>query len=67
MEGLHEHFVEMIRQCIEYGMKLPLIVCAVSPNGNVLVTRFNEGYGPETLAEHVEDCAFKMPVKCDGG
>jgi hypothetical protein len=43
-------------------MKLPFIVCAVSPNGSVLVTRFNEGYGPDTLAEHVEDCAFKMHI-----
>ncbi|UPK39733.1 hypothetical protein IVB18_22420 [Bradyrhizobium sp. 186] len=62
MEELQEHFVEVLRQCIDDGMKLPFILCAMSPNGSVLVTRINEGRGPDTLAQHVEDNAFKTPI-----
>jgi hypothetical protein len=62
MEELQEHFVEVLRQCIDNGMKLPFIVCAISPNGSVLVTRINEGLGPDTLAQHFEDQGFKTPV-----
>ena len=39
MEELQEHFVEVLRQCIDDGMKLPFIVCAISPNGSALVMR----------------------------
>jgi hypothetical protein len=62
MEELQEHFVEILRQCIDNGMKLPFILCAISPNGSVLVTRINEGRGPDTLAQHFEDPGFKTPV-----
>ena len=62
MEGLQEHFVETLRQCIDNGMKLPFIVCAISPNGSVLAARYNEGRGPDTLATHFEDHGFTTPV-----
>ena len=61
-EELQEQFVEALNHCIDAGMKLPFIVCAVSPNGSVLVTRINEGRGPDPLAQHFEDHAFKTPV-----
>jgi hypothetical protein len=28
----------------------------------VLVARFNEGLGPDTLAQHFEDHVFKTPI-----
>ena len=62
MEELQEHFVKALRHCVDNGMKLPFIVCAISPNGSVLVTRVNDGREPDTLAQHLEDDAFKMPV-----
>jgi hypothetical protein len=62
MEELQEDLAEMLRQCIDNGMQLPFIVCVVSQNGSVLVTRFNEGRGPNTLAQHFENGAFKTPV-----
>lgn len=62
MEELQELLVEALRQCVDNGMKLPLIVCAVSSNGSVLATRINEGREPDTLAQHFEDRAFKTPV-----
>ncbi len=61
-EELQEHFVTVLRQCIDNGMKLPFIVCAISPNGSALVMRINDGRGPDTLAQHFEDYAFKTPV-----
>jgi hypothetical protein len=62
MEELQEHFVEALSHCIDIGMKLPFIVCAISPNGSVLVTRINEGRGPDTLAQHFENGAFRAPI-----
>jgi len=62
MEELQEHFVEVLRQCIDNGMKLPFVVSAISPNGSALVMRINDGRGPDTLAQHFEDDAFKTPV-----
>jgi len=62
MEELQEHFVEMLEQCIENGMKLPFIVCSVSRNGSVLATRINEGRGPDTLAQHYEEHGFQTPI-----
>lgn len=60
-EELQEHFVDMLKQCIDNGMTLPFIVCAISSNGSVLVTRINEGRGSDTLAQHFED-DFTTPV-----
>jgi uncharacterized protein (DUF302 family) len=62
MEELQEHILEALRHCIEIGMKLPFVVCAVGTNGSVLVTRINEGREPDTLAQHSEDHGFTTPV-----
>lgn len=62
MEELREHLVEALEHCIDIGMKLPFIVCAVSPNGSVLAIRYNEGRGPDPLAQHFENEAFTTPV-----
>jgi hypothetical protein len=62
LEELQEHFVEMLRKCVDNGMKLPFVVCAVGSNGSTLVTRINDGRDPDTLAQHFEDQGFRMPV-----
>jgi hypothetical protein len=31
---------DVLNQCLTDGMKPPLILCAMSPNGSVLVVRF---------------------------
>jgi hypothetical protein len=62
MEELQEHLVNVLRQCIDNGMKLPFIVCVASPNGSVLATRINDGRGPDTLVQHFEDHGFKTPI-----
>lgn len=62
MEELQEHLAEALSRCINNGMKLPFIVCAISPNGSALVTRVNEGREPDTLAQHFENDAFTPPV-----
>jgi hypothetical protein len=62
LQELQDHFVEAINRCIENGMKLPFIVCAASPNGSVLAVRFNDGRGPDMLAEHFENHTFTTPL-----
>ena len=62
-EMVHDVLTTILDHCIaEHGMQLPLIVCCVSPNGSVLVTRVNEGAEPDVLAEHYEGSTFKEPV-----
>lgn len=65
-EELLEHIVAALRRCVDCGMKLPFIVCAVASNGSVLATRINEGRGPDTLAQHVEDHSFTTPINIFG-
>jgi hypothetical protein len=47
---------------IQRGLKLPFIVCAVSPNGSVYCIRCNGEAEPEMLAQHVEPEGFRAPV-----
>jgi hypothetical protein len=42
-------------------MTTPFILCCVSPNGNVLVSR-TDGQNPEVLAEHYEGAGFAVPM-----
>jgi hypothetical protein len=42
-------------------MIMPFIVCAVSPNGTVVVNRVSSG-DVEPLAEHYEDRGFIVPM-----
>ncbi|MCG2632200.1 hypothetical protein L6654_36900 [Bradyrhizobium sp. WYCCWR 13023] len=67
-----EHFVAELTQRVDETMKFPLVVCAIASNGSVLATRINEGGGPETLTQHLEDHGFKTPINImivghDGG
>jgi hypothetical protein len=62
-ELVHDVLTAILDQCIaEHGMRLPLIVCCVSRNGSVLVTRVNEVAEPDVLAEHYEGSTFNEPV-----
>ena len=55
-EAFQQVFATIIERCVaQHGMQLPLVVCAVSSNGSVLVTRVNEGAEPDVLAEHFEE------------
>jgi hypothetical protein len=51
----------VIRQCCNDGMIMPFIVCAVSPNGSVVVSRVGSG-DAEPLAEHYEARGFSVPM-----
>jgi hypothetical protein len=62
MKELEANIVAVLRQCIDNGMKLPFIVCVISPNGSVLVTRANKGREPDVLAHHIENDVFTSPV-----
>ena len=39
MEELQKHLVEALNRCIDNGMNLPLVVCAVSANGSIAISR----------------------------
>ena len=51
----------VIRECRDDGMVMPFIVCAVSPNGGVAVSRVGSG-DVEPLVEHYEDRGFRVPM-----
>jgi hypothetical protein len=55
--------VEIFERCSERGFVLPWIVCSVSPNGSVCVTRIHgSGKAGECLAEHYEAKGFRLPM-----
>lgn len=63
MNGLSEFFASILEQCLERGMQLPLVVCAVGQNHSVLVTRAHGGgVNPDVLAEHYEGGSFALPI-----
>ena len=51
----------VIKECPEDGMIMPFIVCAVSPNGSVVVSRVGSG-DMEPLAEHHGDRGFSITM-----
>ncbi len=51
----------VIRECRDDGMIMPFIICAVSPNGSVAVSRVGSG-DVETLAEYYEGRGFSVPM-----
>jgi hypothetical protein len=64
-EGIDElsaNLREVLVACIQRGMQLPFIVCAVSPNGSVYCIRCNGEAEPDMLAHHVEPEGFRRPV-----
>jgi hypothetical protein len=63
MEDLRELLAEMLERCLAAEMQLPFVICAVSPNGNVMAFRFHEpGREPEVLAQHDEGQGFSLPM-----
>jgi hypothetical protein len=62
-EDFPQKFATIIERCIaENGMQPPLVVCTVSTNGSVVVTRVNAGGEPDVLAEHSENQTFAFPI-----
>lgn len=68
MEGLNasqsdltNFIATVISECRDDGMVMPFIVCAVSPNGSVVVSRVGSG-DVEPLAEHQEARGFSVPM-----
>jgi hypothetical protein len=53
---------DVLNQCLADGMKAPLILCAMSPNGSVLVMRFLGQGGPDKLAQNFEAGGFRLPM-----
>jgi len=63
MVDLLEHLSEALEACVERGMQLPFIMCAISPNGSVLNMRVHGGgIDPDVLAEHYEEEGFRTPM-----
>jgi hypothetical protein len=61
--NLTAFMVEGLERCLEKGMQLPFIICAISPNGSAYVGRFSgPGESPETLTQHIEDAGFSLPM-----
>jgi hypothetical protein len=58
---LTKFMASVIRECRDDGMVMPFIVCAVSPNGSVAVSRVGSG-DLEPLAEHHEAHGFSVPM-----
>ena len=63
MDRQFDEFAHALNQLIaDHGLQFPVIVCWVSAtNGNVLVTRVNEGTS-EVLAQHSESEKFGLPL-----
>ena len=66
-EELATFFPEVFEQCIERGMRLPFIMCAVAKNHSVTVARVNwatefKDTDSVVLAEHIEGDRFTLPV-----
>jgi hypothetical protein len=60
---LIELFRAALKECTDVGMELPLIACAVSPNGSVNVTRIDKDVCKTCmLAEHIEEPGFRLPL-----
>jgi hypothetical protein len=59
--NLTNFITTFISECRDDGMVMPFIVCAVSPNGSVVVSRVGAG-DAEPLAEHHEPRGFSVPM-----
>ena len=58
---LFEHATAALNACIDRGMQLPFILCAVAPNGSVAAIR-TDGVERELLVEHIEPEGFRLPI-----
>jgi hypothetical protein len=63
MEQLTDFLAATLEACVDRGMQLPFVVCAVARNYSVLAMRVNgAGTDGEVLAEHFENDAFELPI-----
>jgi hypothetical protein len=53
---------DVLTQCLENGMKAPLIVCTASPNGRIMAMRVIPDCEPDILVEHVEAPGVALPL-----
>jgi hypothetical protein len=61
--NLSEIMRSLLEQADEDGMKMPFIVCAISPNGSVMIVRFTAfGVEGDFLAKHSEPEGFRLPM-----
>jgi hypothetical protein len=51
---LFEHATAALNACVDRGMQLPFILCAVAPNGSVAAIR-TDGVEPELLADRIDN------------
>jgi hypothetical protein len=63
----HTQLAAILQGCLDQGFEPPLYVCAISVNGNAVVTRYAYhplGAGMETtfLAEHTPEPDFILPI-----
>jgi hypothetical protein len=61
-DDIRDAIVEILRQCEDDGMKFPVILCAVSPNGSIYASRFDGQGRSAALAEHFEGGVFPMTI-----
>ena len=62
-EDFSKILAETFEQCLATGMRLPFVICGVSPNGSVMALRMQgPGREPEVLAEYAEDEGFRLPM-----
>ena len=54
---------DVLAHCLDQGMRMPLMVCMMSPNGSVIAVRcLPDGQELEVLTEHNEDDRFSSPI-----
>ena len=55
--------MDILAHCFDQGMKLPLMICMMSPNGSVIAIRcVPDREEPVVLAEHNADGRFASPI-----
>jgi hypothetical protein len=59
---LRDALTELLQWCGDDGMTFPVIMCAVSPNGSILVNRIDGTGASEVLAQHFEGGGFAVPM-----
>jgi hypothetical protein len=62
-EGLLESAGKIMERCNQQGMRLPYILCFISPNGSILAARVSlDQPNPIILAESVGTGGFRLPM-----
>jgi hypothetical protein len=62
-ELLKTALMDVLAHCLDKGMRMPLMVCMMSPNGSVIAIRcLPDSDEPEVLVEHNEGDRFVRPI-----